>query len=452
MTDFAQPIRRPRAAAICALLIATLAVGEAAAQAVGVLAAVNRDVTGERPAEPPRPLILNEQLISNERVTTSDTGGGQVLFLDQTSLTLSPGSDIVLDRYLYNPEQDTGELSVSILKGAMRLVGGRITKTSVATIRTPSATIGIRGGIGNVTVEPDGGTSYIHVAGISSTISNDAGEVTITREGGFATVPGDGEGGEGGGAPTYQGVATPETMAEAFSAGTGEGDGGAALPPTPATVAPRIEPLEVEVSRASGATTEPPISTTGQQQQNQFAAPPPDVSETPDDEIADSNIAQDIADEQTQLLSGLTFSTTWDAVAGLTNGDFAQASGLDMQLEYSLVDGQGIAIVQLPTTGDAFPTITAPDGTQFVGDRFIVVGDEDLALSGDVSVLSQLGGDASDTALIISAEDLLSGSIFIDYADSGLENTAFVDGDVTPVTGERVDAAPIIQRVNSRRE
>ena len=134
-----------------------LALGATGANAqnpdVGVLAAVNRDVLGERPQEQPRQLVLREKLILDERITTSPVGGGQVMFLDQTTLTLSPNSDILLDRYVYDPNAQTGDVSVSLLKGAMRFVGGRITKTGVATIKTPSATIGIRGGIGHVTVD-----------------------------------------------------------------------------------------------------------------------------------------------------------------------------------------------------------------------------------------------------------------------------------------------------------
>ena len=166
-----------------------LTASPALADDVGVMAAINRDVTGERPAEAPRALVLNDRLILDERVTTSTSGGGQVMFLDQTTLTLSPNSDIILDRYVYDPASQSGEVSISILKGAMRLVGGRITKTGGATVRTPTATIGIRGGIGHVTVEPDGSTSYIHVAGQSSTVENDTGSETVTREGATVYVP-----------------------------------------------------------------------------------------------------------------------------------------------------------------------------------------------------------------------------------------------------------------------
>lgn len=214
---------------------ALLTAGTVAASDIGAIAAVNRDVQGTRPSEDPRRLLLNERLIQNERITTSAESGGQVLFLDQTTLTLTPNSDIILDKYVFDPAADKGELAVTMLKGAMRMVGGRITKSSAATIRTPSATIGIRGGIGNITVNDDGSTEYMHIAGFSATITNDANEsITITREGGMAEVspPAGGvdtfvsevTGGQGGGVDTPTTSVARATENETSSGNGSQGD------------------------------------------------------------------------------------------------------------------------------------------------------------------------------------------------------------------------------------
>lgn len=211
---------------------------------IGAVAAVNRDVQGARPSEDPRRLLLSEKLIQNERITTSAESGGQVMFLDQTTLTLTPNSDIILDKYVFDPAADKGELAVTMLKGAMRMVGGRITKSSAATIRTPSATIGIRGGIGNITVKDDGSTEYMHIAGFSATITSNSDEkITITREGGMAAVspPAGGvdnfvsqaTGSQGGGAETPTTSVGRQTDGETSSGGgsqtggtTSDGSGG----------------------------------------------------------------------------------------------------------------------------------------------------------------------------------------------------------------------------------
>ncbi len=473
---------------------------------VGVLAAVNRDVLGERPQEQARQLVLREKLILNERITTSEVGGGQVLFLDQTTLTLSPNSNILLDRYVYDPNAQTGDVSVSLLKGAMRFVGGRITKTGVATIKTPSATIGIRGGIGHVSVDDLGGTKYLHIAGISSTITNGAGSIVVTREGGAVTVPpptesGDEAGGgalqdeqsttdnssqqtqsgeeaqagqttgnqdqqqqtqaqqdqgsaEGptGGAPQYQGVATPETIAIALGGDGGRGTGGLQAPLTPAVVRPGVEKIALEVSAGDGASIRPPISTKGEQQEDTFNQPPVDLGEPPEDEIADKNMAEDIAEELPQLLDGLEFRGEWTALAGLANGDFvAPQSGLAFQMEYSLKDSQGVILVELPDTGDlSAPNVTTLDGEMVRGDRFIIVGDEDLVLTGEAT-LTQLGGDATETLIGVNQDNAASGAIFIDYLGSDLANTDFVDGELNNVGGKEVVGGPISTKADTLR-
>ena len=475
--------------AICALS------APASAQDVGVMAAINRDVTGERPAEPPRTLVLNERLISNERVTTSASGGGQVLFLDQTSLTLSPNSDIILDRYVYDPERQTGELSVSMLKGAMRLVGGRITKSSAATIRTPSATIGIRGGIASTTVEEDGSTLHIHVAGLSSTVTTAEGTVTVTREGGAVQVPapeggvdeagfeasgeddvggaseqtGDagaetggetggqtgGAGGFGtaGGEPEFIGVAPPEVIETAFDSGTGVGNGGITEPVTPEAVDQRIEPIEIEVSRADDVIESAPISTEGEREAETFSDPPP-LAEPPEEEVAEDNIAENIEDELVQILDGIEFNGAWRPVVGLADGNFAFAeNNLRYEMKYSLTDAQGIVVVELPNASDLSDAqVQSLFNGNLRGDRFIVVGDEDLNIVGDANLLSNLGGDASDVALIITTDDEARGAIFIDYSEAaGLPNIDFVDGEIVPVKGKRVDGRPTSEAVNRRR-
>ena len=56
---------------------------------------------------------------------------------------------MVLDRFIYNPETAEGSLEVTA-RGLLRIVGGKVTKKQPALIRTNSATVGIRGGIGIV--------------------------------------------------------------------------------------------------------------------------------------------------------------------------------------------------------------------------------------------------------------------------------------------------------------
>src|SRR3546814_16097828 len=82
-----------------------------------------------------------------ERIVTTSVGQTQVLFVDQSSLTVGPNAEVVIDRFVYDPDRTTGELVVSVTKGVFRFVGGKISASNGATIRTPTAKLGIRGSV-----------------------------------------------------------------------------------------------------------------------------------------------------------------------------------------------------------------------------------------------------------------------------------------------------------------
>jgi len=63
-------------------------------------------------------------------------------------MMIGPNSDLVIDRFVYDPATGTGQLAMTATKGVMRYVGGRLSKLENAvTIHTSTATIGVRGGI-----------------------------------------------------------------------------------------------------------------------------------------------------------------------------------------------------------------------------------------------------------------------------------------------------------------
>jgi len=124
-----------------------------AAQQVGVAGAVN-------PASQAilrgtvRVLELGAPIIYNEHLHTSSAGSLQVLFIDKTTLSVGPSSDLTIDSYVYDPQKQSGKMALTLGKGILRVVGGNVTHTGGATITTPVATIGVRGGIATVSYQP----------------------------------------------------------------------------------------------------------------------------------------------------------------------------------------------------------------------------------------------------------------------------------------------------------
>ena len=150
---------------------------------IGVTAAVNPEATGTPPISETRVLHVGTDIVSDEHVVTTESGNVQMLFLDESALTIGPNSDVVLDRFVYDPDTKTGELVLAATKGVFRLVGGKISKETPIVLETPTATIGIRGGITLVKVEENPGTEATFIFGDAMTVTSGGETVEVSRPG-----------------------------------------------------------------------------------------------------------------------------------------------------------------------------------------------------------------------------------------------------------------------------
>ena len=135
--------------ALAAALGTAAAMGPAWGQAgqVGVAAAVNPDAVGTPLGAAQRVIQVGLDMQRNERVSTGPQGRTQMLFIDGSALTVGPSSEVVLDEFVYDPAAESGKIALSATRGLFRVVGGKISKNDAITIRTPTALIGVRGGI-----------------------------------------------------------------------------------------------------------------------------------------------------------------------------------------------------------------------------------------------------------------------------------------------------------------
>ncbi|MEM7422733.1 MAG: FecR domain-containing protein [Pseudomonadota bacterium] len=240
------------------LLAGTLALssGFVQAQDIGTVAAVNPQMEGTPPASGKRPLLLGANVIQNERVQTSDAGSGQLMFIDQTTLTVAPLSDIVLDKYVYDPERDAGEVALSLTRGVLRMIGGRITKKTDGIVRTPVATIGIRGGLVLIVVSGDGTTRIIHVAGEYSRIVTDKGvEIYLSRPNASVVVSGDGK-------PVFDGLVDKAELEALYRTLEGRGSGGSVVAASQ-VIANAVREVSEVNSGVKGGFQNDPVSTSG---------------------------------------------------------------------------------------------------------------------------------------------------------------------------------------------
>src|SRR4029079_15848342 len=119
----------------------------ACANKMGVAAAVNPDAFSTLAGAPQTQLNIGKSIFFNERINSTGSGLVQVLLVDGSTFTVGPGSDLVIDKFVYNPSKGTGEITASFSKGVMRFVGGKISKNEGGvTVGTPAGALAIRGG------------------------------------------------------------------------------------------------------------------------------------------------------------------------------------------------------------------------------------------------------------------------------------------------------------------
>jgi hypothetical protein len=117
----------------------------AAQEAIGTVSRIQGEASGTH-GSATRALAVNASVILNETVTTGAAARLEVIFKDNTRLTLGENAKLTLDRYVFNPAAGRGTIRFKVV-GALRFLSGQVSKLarSDVSVTTPVATIGIRG-------------------------------------------------------------------------------------------------------------------------------------------------------------------------------------------------------------------------------------------------------------------------------------------------------------------
>lgn len=144
----------------------------AASAVIGTSAAVQGQVFvstngAQRKAE------IKESIQLNDAVTTKKDSALQILLLDRSTFTVGQNCNMIIDKFVYDPSSDAGEVSATVTKGAFRFMSGNIGKKNPtnASVSTPSATIGIRGTIFEGVVGEDA-IALAQLGGLSTSSAN----------------------------------------------------------------------------------------------------------------------------------------------------------------------------------------------------------------------------------------------------------------------------------------
>jgi len=160
------------------------ALAEGSKDPVGSVIAVRGDVKAVSASGDSRKLSLKSPIYREDTIKTGKRGRSQIMFTDNTIVSLGRNSEMQIAEYEFRPDEKTGKMKTKVTEGVFRIMGGSITKVAPEkfTTETPAATIGIRGSMyaGKVTGDT---LAVVFQGGKSIYVSNAAGIVNISIPG-----------------------------------------------------------------------------------------------------------------------------------------------------------------------------------------------------------------------------------------------------------------------------
>ena len=130
------------------------------AQAIGIVTRMDGEVFAVRGDGTRVQLQSGAQVYQGDVIQTGADGAIGITFADNTEFSLGAGGRMVLDEMIFDPDSGQGNSSFSLVSGVFSFVSGQIAKTGpdAMQVKTPVATIGIRGTKGVIQVrEGDAG-------------------------------------------------------------------------------------------------------------------------------------------------------------------------------------------------------------------------------------------------------------------------------------------------------
>ncbi|NKB50430.1 MAG: hypothetical protein GKS02_13815 [Alphaproteobacteria bacterium] len=95
----------------------------------------------------PGPAAVGTAIEQNDIVVTGADGSVGVTFSDSSMFSVGPNTEIVVDKYVFDPNAGNGSFTANMAKGTLQFISGEISKLSPDAVRVniPTGTIAVRG-------------------------------------------------------------------------------------------------------------------------------------------------------------------------------------------------------------------------------------------------------------------------------------------------------------------
>ena len=117
-------------------------------------------------------------------------GRTNIKFVDDTKVSVTEYSKLLIDEFVYNPEKKTGKLSLKAALGTIRYSSGKIAQNSGKNvkIKSPTASVSVRGTDFTMNVQEDGASSFLLLPSTDDTGKSYVGSIDVSTLGGTVTL------------------------------------------------------------------------------------------------------------------------------------------------------------------------------------------------------------------------------------------------------------------------
>jgi hypothetical protein len=149
---------------------------------IGAMKSVHQTVYGTAPNLQTTAKHAGDSVVFREYIETWSNSSAVLRFIDGSHLTVGQKSKVLIDAFVFNPEKGTGNALIRISAGALRFVTGAMPKGQTV-IKTPTATLTLRGTDLSVQVHPNGTTDVAVHEGIVGNHNDKTGTDTTMNAG-----------------------------------------------------------------------------------------------------------------------------------------------------------------------------------------------------------------------------------------------------------------------------
>ena len=167
-----------------ALIITLFSSSFSQAKEIGIIGFV----LGEAFNQDGKKLNVGDPVFFGDTINTDEGGKSQILFIDQTVMTVGSNTQLTIDEFIFDPEKSDGKLLSTIKSGSVKILTGKISEKNPENlvVETPAGTIGTRGTEFKAAVDPETSKSKILLIGPGpkNSLGLRAGAVEVSNEAG----------------------------------------------------------------------------------------------------------------------------------------------------------------------------------------------------------------------------------------------------------------------------